>query len=111
LDEPIVEEPEDEDDEIVELRRKPSYDDDEVEELVSLQRRPSEDIEESFRVPFRRKSTEVRKSSYTVEHHEEEFQIGLKRERPAPEGALYEEESLQLKLKSTRKPSQTLHQG
>ena len=59
----------------------------------------------------RKTSQDVQQTSYSVQDIEEEVQIGLKKKKPAPEGTLYEEESLELKLTSKRKPSQTIQQG
>ncbi|CAG2058973.1 unnamed protein product, partial [Timema podura] len=115
----IIEEPEDEEEEVMEqvvgLKRRPKYqveEPEDEEETVKLAgpRRPSEEFETDFKVQLRRKQ-EVRRTSYTVEDIEEEFQIGLKKKKPAPESVVYEEDSLALKLKPKRKPSKTLQQG
>jgi hypothetical protein len=88
----------------------------EEEEEETIQLRPKampEDMEENFQVQLKRKtSQDVQQTSYSVQDIEEEVQIGLKKKKkPAPEGTLYEEESLELKLKPKQKPSQTIQQG
>jgi len=91
-----VEEPEEEEEEIIQLRPGAI----------------SEDMEENFQVQLKRKtSRDVQQTSYSVQEVEEEFQIGLKKKKPAPEGTQFEEESLELKLRPKQKPSPTLQQG
>jgi hypothetical protein len=115
----IIEGPEEEEIvEIVSFEKRPNYKveepgEEEEEEIIQL--RPdtvSEDMEENFQVQLKRKiSQDVRHTSYSVQDMEEEVQIGLKKKKPAPVGTLYEEESLELKLKPKQKPSKSIQQG
>jgi hypothetical protein len=114
----IIEEPEEEEIvQIVSFGKRPNYkvEEPEEEEEEIIQLRPdtvSEDVEENFQVQLKRKtSQDVRHTSYSVQDMEEEVQIGLKKKKPAPVGTLYEEESLELKLKPKQKPSKPIQQG